>query len=345
MKIFANKYIKQFFISILICAAVYAAAALSIVFSGLDNAAVWVFLLSALMAVGVLAVSLNYFIKQNRSIEQASLQVRNYLSGDRTARIDCMREGELYRLFHEVNNLVAALNARAENELRAKEFMKDTISDISHQLKTPVAALNIYNGLIQAEGEDLPEIKNLAELSEKELDRIEVLIQNLLKITRFDAEAIVLNRSMENVAEMMNRVREQFAFRARSEDKRIELSGEDGVMLLCDRDWILEAVCNIVKNALDHTAPGGRIDIMWKEFASVVQVVIKDDGAGIHPEDICHIFKRFYRSRFSQDVQGIGLGLPLAKTIVEANNGSIEVDSELGKGSVFTINFLITTDL
>ena len=216
MKIFANKYIKQFFISILICAAVYAAAALSIVFSGLDNAAVWVFLLSALMAVGILAVSLNYFIKQNRSIEQAALQVRNYLSGDRTARIDCMREGELYRLFHEVNNLVAALNAHAENELRAKEFLKDTISDISHQLKTPVAALNIYNGLIQAEGEDLPEIKNLAELSEKELDRIEVLIQNLLKITRFDAEAIVLNRSMENVAEMMNRVREQFAFRARS---------------------------------------------------------------------------------------------------------------------------------
>ena len=105
------------------------------------------------------------------------------------------------------------------------------------------------------------------------------------------------------------------------------------------------AVDNIVKNALDHTDKGDMIRIEWKQFASVIQIVIKDNGNGIHPEDLPHIFKRFYRSRFSQDTQGIGLGLPLAKLIVEAHNGTIEVDSKLGIETVFTLNFLIPTKL
>ena len=107
----------------------------------------------------------------------------------------------------------------------------------------------------------------------------------------------------------------------------------------------MEAVDNIVKNALDHADKGDMIRIEWKQFASVIQIVIKDNGNGIHPEDLPHIFKRFYRSRFSQDTQGIGLGLSLAKLIVEAHNGTIEVDSKLGIETVFTLNFLIPTKL
>ena len=106
-----------------------------------------------------------------------------------------------------------------------------------------------------------------------------------------------------------------------------------------------EAVDNIEKNALDHTDKGNTISAEWKCFASVVQISIKDNGSGIHPEDLPHIFKRFYRSRFSQDTQGIGLGLSFAKLIVEAHNGTIEVDSKLGIETVFTINFLIPTKL
>lgn len=106
-----------------------------------------------------------------------------------------------------------------------------------------------------------------------------------------------------------------------------------------------EAIDNIVKNAFDHTESGATICVAWKELPSGVQIVITDNGCGIHPEDIHHIFKRFYRSRFSKDKQGIGLGLPLAKAIVEAHNGTIEVDSELGIGTTFTMNFLIPTKL
>ena len=98
---------------------------------------------------------------------------------------------------------------------------------------------------------------------------------------------------------------------------------------------------NLVKNALDHTKRGDLVSIEWKQLTStMVQIVVKDNGCGIHPEDLYHIFKRFYRSRFSKDKQGIGLGLPLTKAIVEAHHGTIEVDSELGKGSIFEMQFL-----
>ena len=155
----------------------------------------------------------------------------------------------------------------------------------------------------------------------------------------------MLNKTTENVSDLMLQVKKHFDFRAKQEEKKIILDGDNSILLPCDRDWILEAVDNIVKNALDHTDKGDMIRIEWKQFASVIQIVIKDNGNGIHPEDLPHIFKRFYRSRFSQDTQGIGLGLPLAKLIVEAHNGTIEVDSKLGIETVFTLNFLIPTKL
>lgn len=278
-------------------------------------------------------------------MEQAVAQINAYLAGDVNARIECDNEGELYRLFHSVNSLAAVLNAHADNELREKEFLKNTISDISHQLKTPLAALNIYNGLLQDEAEASSTVKEFATLSEQELDRIEMLVQNLLKITKLDAGSIVIEKTKENVADMMRDIELHFAYRARQEQKKIVLSGSDNVLLLCDRDWLIEAIDNIVKNALDHTEKGDTVRIEWKALSSAVQIAVKDNGCGIHPEDLHHIFKRFYRSRFSKDKQGIGLGLPLAKAIVEAHNGTIEVDSELGIGTTFTMNFLIPTKL
>ena len=271
--------------------------------------------------------------------------IRDSLDGDRNARIVCDNEGELYRLFHSINSLAAVLNAHADNELREKEFLKNTISDISHQLKTPLAALNIYNGLLQDEDIEVSSVKEFANLSEQELDRIEVLVQNLLKITKLDAGSIAFEKEIENVADMMQDLELHFAYRAKQEQKEIVLSGADDISLFCDRDWLGEAIGNIVKNALDHTGKGDTIYIKWTALPSAVQITIKDNGCGIHPEDLHHIFKRFYRSRFSKDTQGIGLGLPLAKAIIEAHGGLIEVESELGIGTSFIMNFPIPTKL
>ena len=345
MKIFANKEIKKLFLAVSVIWVASLLLTQGFLWLCYQRFSLFLLLVFVLSGGAILAVGCSYFKKQNQVMEQAVSQLQAYLDGDHNARIECDEEGELYRLFHTVNSMAAVLNAHADNELREKEFLKNTISDISHQLKTPLAALNIYNGLLQDGDMELSAVKEFADLSEQELDRIETLVQNLLKITRLDAGAIVLEKNAENVADMMRDIELHFAYRARQEKKEIILSGSDHLSLFCDRDWLNEAIDNIVKNAFDHTESGATIRVAWKELPSGVQIVIKDNGCGIHPEDIHHIFKRFYRSRFSKDKQGIGLGLPLAKAIVEAHNGTIEVDSELGIGTTFTMNFLIPTKL
>lgn len=345
MKIFANKEIKKLFLAVSVIWVASLLLTQGFLWLCYQRFSLFLLLVFVLSGGAILAVGCSYFKKQNQAMEQAVSQINAYLDGNHNARIECDDEGELYRLFHTINSLAAVLNAHADNELREKEFLKNTISDISHQLKTPLAALNIYNGLLQDEDIEVSSVKEFAGLSEQELDRIETLVQSLLKITRLDAGAIVLEKNAENVADMMRDIELHFAYRARQEKKEIILSGSDHLSLFCDRDWLNEAIDNIVKNAFDHTESGATIRVAWKELPSGVQIVITDNGCGIHPEDIHHIFKRFYRSRFSKDKQGIGLGLPLAKAIVEAHNGTIEVDSELGIGTTFTMNFLIPTKL
>lgn len=345
MKIFANKEIKKLFLAVSVIWVASLLLTQGFLWLCYQRFSLFLLLVFVLSGGAILAVGCSYFKKQNQVMEQAVSQLQAYLDGDHNARIECDEEGELYRLFHTVNSMAAVLNAHADNELREKEFLKNTISDISHQLKTPLAALNIYNGLLQDGDMELSAVKEFTDLSEQELDRIEILVQNLLKITKLDAGAIVLEKTTENVADMLRDVELHFAYRAKQEHKELVLSGPEEVLLFCDRDWLTEAIDNIVKNALDHTESGDAVHITWKALPNAVQIAVKDNGCGIHPEDLHHIFKRFYRSRFSQDKQGIGLGLPLAKTIVEAHSGTIEVDSELGKGTTFTMNFLIPTKL
>lgn len=345
MKIFANRKIKLLFGGILSCMFAFTIISILLMIFEIKNEAPGIMICFLCMSAVIWILCYRYFKEQHTIMEHAVSQITEYISGNKDVTIECNDEGELYRLFHEVNSLVAILNAHVENEKDAKKFLRNTISDISHQLKTPLAALNIYIGLIQDEAKGFPAIQEFSMLSEQELDRIEILVQSLLKITKLDAGTIVLERSMENVSEMAENVKKLFLFRAKQEGKEICLSGSEELTFSCDRSWMMEAVGNLVKNALDHTEKGGVIRIEWQASASIVQISVKDNGSGIHPEDLYHIFKRFYRSRFSKDTQGIGLGLPLTKAIVEAHNGTVEVDSTLGVGTSFTMNFLIPTKL
>ena len=342
MKILTNRKVKSLFIQILLCILVFFIYSVILVILKQEPQAFYTLVCIIGMGIAVLVLCYRYFQEENKIMEDAVMQVREFISGDRNARIECDDEGELYRLFHEVNSLATILNAQAENEGKSRKFLQNTISDISHQLKTPLAALNIYNGIIQtgAETNDIPTVREFSGLSEQELDRIETLVQNLLKIAKFDAGTIVIEKNQENISEMMEDVKKQFAFRIGQEGKELVLSGNDSLSFFCDRNWVIEAVSNIVKNALDHTGEGDGVWVEWKRSASIIQITIKDNGKGIHQEDLHHIFKRFYRSRYSKDTQGIGLGLPLAKSVVEAHGGTIEVDSRIGVGTTFVINFL-----
>ena len=345
MKLLANREIRRFFLALSSVLIGFALLFALLLWPLCGQNVWWLLLLYALMAGIILLIGVLYFRRQHAQLEAAVSAINAYLGGDVNARIECDEEGELYRLFHAVNAMAAVLNAHADNEKREKEFLKNTISDISHQLKTPLAALSIYNGLLKEEAEELPSIREFADLSEQELDRIETLVQNLLKITRLDAGSIVIEKEEENIAELMRDIELHFAYRARQKHKEIMLSGPEEASLLCDRDWLTEAIDNLVKNALDHTESGDFVRIEWTLRPYAVQICVRDNGSGIHPEDLHHIFKRFYRSRFSKDQQGIGLGLPLAEAIVEAHGGAIAVDSEWGRGTAFTLNFPIPTEL
>ena len=302
------------------------------------------FLFCVLATAGVLLAVYGYFKKQDSILEDAASKIEAFLDGDTDARIANDEEGELYRLFWSINNMSAVLTSKAAKENREKIFLKNTISDISHQLKTPLAALNIYNGILEG-AEDMEQVREFTGLSVKELDRIDTLVQNLLKITRLDAGTMVFHKEEENISEIIKDIELHFAYRAETEGKSISVSGDDHVTFFCDRDWMTEAFENLVKNALDHTEEGDSVSIEWCRFNTVLRIEVKDNGCGIHPDDIHHIFKRFYRSRFSKDSQGLGLGLSLTKAIVEAHGGTIEVDSQIGVGTTFVMNFLIPSKL
>jgi signal transduction histidine kinase len=340
MSIFTSKDIKRLFVVLALAFAVF--IILSQVFCGWSLP---LLLLSLSLAAAALSGCYFYFRRQQRILDAAIAQINRFITGDRNARIDSDHEGSLYKLFHEINTLATTLNAHAEREERAKDFLRNTISDISHQLKTPLAALAIYNALLQEESGDAAAVQEFATKSEKEIERIEVLVQNLLKITRLDAGMVVMERHNENLYEMMCELMSRFETRAEQEQKEICLSGPEDIQLLCDRDWLMEAVSNLIKNALDHLEAGGRVSVVWKRLPTSIRLTVEDNGSGVHPEDLHHIFKRFYRSRFSKDTQGIGLGLPLAKAIAEAHDGSITVDSVLGQGSAFTMSFPHMTKL
>lgn len=339
MRLLANRTIRRLLLAVTAVLLLYALAIQ--LFSGHFTLSL---LLLSLAASGVILLfCIRYFKKQDSIIEEANDQITRFLSGERTARIDCDKEGEIYCLFQSVNTLASVLNAQTEREKQTNEFLKSMVSDISHQLKTPLSALGIYNELI-ADADSQEDMRRFSAASEAELARIETLVKNLLTLTRLDAGAIIFEKNRENLADLMADLKQRFSCRAELEKKEIRLSGENE-FLYCDAPWLTEAFGNLIKNALDHTSEGGIVSAEWRRSGNILNVTIRDNGSGIHPEDIAHIFKRFYRSRFSKDTQGIGLGLPLAKTIIEAHDGMIEVDSEPGHGTVFSVNFLIPTKL
>lgn len=285
-----------------------------------------------------------YLQKQYKDMANAERSIHEFLNGNTMSRIESEETGDWYSLFHEINELASILSAHAENEKQTKEFLQDIISDVSHQIKTPLSALKMYQEIMDSRSTDAKAVSSFSQKSLREIKRMEDVIYTLLKLARLDAGIIQLQKAPENLSVLIQDILERFEVWAKRENKTITLSGKENVFLSCDALWISEAVGNIVKNALEHTVEGGHIIVHLEQNPLMTQIIVEDDGKGIHPEDLYNIFKRFYRSRFSQDTHGIGLGLPLAKAIVEMHGGTISVTSKLGIGTTFTLNFFSLTD-
>ncbi len=264
--------------------------------------------------------------------------MRKFAEGDFSENISYLEEGRLHQLFGSVDHLAKALAAQSEMTGRAKAFLKDTISDISHQLKTPLAALEMYCEIISAEPENTETVIKFTKKASEALIRMEQLILALLKITRLDAGAVIFEKKDHPVVDVVKRGIEELAVRAQREGKEILLSGQDRVSVNCDLQWTGEALGNLVKNALDYTREGAKIEISWEELAGAVRISVIDDGEGIGEEMFHHMFKRFYRVGKGN---GIGLGLPLAKSVMEGQGGMLSAHNIPGGGVAFVMTFPI----
>lgn len=294
---------------------------------------------TAVLAVLLFLAIFSFLIKRDRLYRSAIGTVINFTDGDFSSLLPQQDNGTVYQLFARINAMATALKAKQETETEAREFLKGTVSDISHQLKTPLAALSMYQEIIQNEPGNTETVKTFSQKSTAALGRIEHLIKTLLKLTRLDAGGIEFHKSEYMIGEVVSQSVEELSDRAKNENKELQISGNQKDIIRCDMEWTREAVGNIVKNALDHTKAGGMIQISWDETPLMFRISVSDNGDGIDEEDIHHIFKRFYRSKKSLDTQGIGLGLPLAKSIVEGQGGTISVQSEIGAGTTFVLSF------
>ena len=281
-----------------------------------------------------------FFWKRKRLYQQADKILSNYINGDYSSHLPQNYEGAIYQVFSSIEQLATMLQSKNETERKAKEFLKDTISDISHQLKTPLAALAMYQEIIESEPENAETVKQFAAKMGISLKRMEQLILSMLKITRLDTGNIIFEKKSCRVSELIAHSVNDLTTRAKSESKQIQIDGDGEQQLICDMEWTGEAIGNIVKNALDHTNSGGKIHISWEQTPIMFRIRISDNGHGISPEDIHHIFKRFYRSKNACHTSGVGLGLPLTKAIIEGQGGFLSVQSECSQGTTFTLSFL-----
>lgn len=293
--------------------------------------------MAVLFAVMLMGVTLRFLWKREKLYRQAERVITRFSEGDFGTHLPQTENGSIYQLFAAVEELAAALRAQNEKAQQGKTFLKDTISDISHQLKTPLAALHMYAEIIAQEPDHAETVARFSAKTMQSLERIERLVQTLLKVSRIDAGCIVFQKESQSAAELADSAAQDLSVRAKREGKRLVMEGNPAQMIFCDREWTREALANLIKNALDHTDAGGNITVSWKQSPTLVSLSVADDGCGIAPEDIHHIFKRFYRSRLGSGRQGIGLGLSLAKSIVEGQDGMLSVSSKPGEGAVFTL--------
>ncbi len=291
-------------------------------------------------AAAVLAGTAHYLRRREQVYEEAEKIITRYADNRFEMHLPSGGTGTVYQLFASVEQLAQSLQARSEMEHKAKVFLRDMISNISHQLKTPLAALSMYMEIISEEPGNEAAVEDFSRKSMQSLERMEQLIQSLLKMARLNTGNIAFEKRQCLISEIVEQAAADLLERARSEDKVIVMEGAPEETLVCDPEWTKEAVGNLVKNALDHTKAGGVVRICWEETPAVSRVTVADNGCGIDEEDIHHIFKQFYRSRTSSDRQGAGLGLSLAKSIAEGQGGSLSVESVPLKGSTFWMTFI-----
>ena len=220
-----------------------------------------------------------------------------------------------------------------KNQQEQKEVIQKLISDIAHQTLTPISNLKVYGEILsEVSNENQEEIATILEQTEK----LDFLIQSLVKLSRMESGIIAVHPEDTAIAQMFASVQQQFNVKAMEKDISLSLFDTD-LHAMCDAKWTVEALGNIVDNAIKYTACGGNVQVKAEQYSFFVKIDIIDDGIGIEKEEIPKIFGRFYRSLSVADQPGVGIGLFLAREIIQAQKGYIKVTSKRGKGSTFSV--------
>ena len=247
-----------------------------------------------------------------------------------------MKEGKFGILQSEIYKVVVLLREAYSNERKQKKYMADMLSDISHQIKTPIAAITIMTDLL--ESSELSEEQRLeyAAKIDKQVNRINWLIRNLLTISQLEADVLVLKQEKVNLQKLMEKVREAFELMAEVKKVSLEIQVNPEIWMICDEHWTREAFSNIVKNCIEHTPEGGSISIGAFQDNIATHICISDNGEGVEEEHLPYIFERFYKGGNTSS-NSVGIGLSMTRQIVLKQNGTISVSSKRGKGTEFRV--------
>lgn len=227
---------------------------------------------------------------------------------------------------------------KIENE---KENVKSLVTDISHQLKTPLANVELYNTLLAEEGISDEERLEFLETEGIAIEKLKMLIDSLINISRLEADMISIDKKEENLKECIESAISSVKADAAKKNITIKNDIKEDCILAIDRKWTTEAIFNLLDNAVKYTAPNGKINLSLDNGINYFALNIEDNGIGIDTDEYNDIFKRFYRSRndIVQNEKGSGVGLYLVRKIMNLQDGNVMVSSEKGKGSTFTLYF------
>lgn len=251
------------------------------------------------------------------------------------------KQGEIGNLYTNLYKLVSTLNESKMKEMDEKIFLRDIISDISHQLKTPLASLTVFMDLLYDNRvDDEEKRKKLLEESKNQLSRMEWMVLSMLKLARIEAGAIEFENKETKLYPVLTQAKESLTYLTDEKNQSIEISCDVDRLLVCDGDWLTEAIINLLKNASDYSDENTTVTINVEETAVYTRISIMDEGIGIPEDALPHIFKRFYRVNNEVNPNSVGIGLSLTKSIIEGMGGKITVRSEEGKYTEFIITFV-----
>jgi len=281
-----------------------------------------------------------YYHSRNQKIQEIIKYIEAINNKNYDLKIAENTEDDLSNFRNELYKIAIMLKEQASQSINDKKALQTSLEDISHQLKTPLTSISIMLDNIR-ENPNMDEHTRqefIYEIS-RQINWINWLVISLLKLSKLDSNTAVFVQKEIKVEDLINNVVKNLAIPIDIKQQNVIVNGSSDVMFVGDYNWQLEALTNIVKNCIEHTVENKNIYINWEENNFYTKIVIKDEGVGIDKKDVKHIFERFYKGKNSSE-NSVGIGLALAKSIIEKDNGYIICVSELGRGTTFEIKYM-----